>query len=786
MTLEVVLIRHAEFQHIWYNKRKFEIVAEVIFSTLYTMDYLCRWLSILFFLCISAGVYAETDELRAEASRTYQSIEIDGELSESDWQKATPIRQFTQFEPDAGEPLTESTEVRILYDDRHIYFGFVCSEPERSKIIANKMRRDAMMWDQDNVFVLLDTYNDRRSGFFFRVNPLGAREDVALMDSGDSRNENWNAVWDARAKINGDNWTTEIAIPFSQLRFKKEDILTWGLNLGRTVRKNQEEGTWSPVPAAYTFLARYRTTHLGTLTGLSGISQRRNIEFLPYLLPGVAQTEEEGTVGVLDLGADMKVGVTSNLTADLTVNTDFAQVEADQEQANLTRFSLFFPEKRQFFLEGAGLFDFGIPRTSFNAPPPLLLFYSRRIGIEEGHAIPILAGGKITGKVGGFGVGLLNVLTDKHAADATEHLDAIDADRRNYSVLRIKRDLFTGSSLGVIGINKQGLDAHNSATGVDFIYRPTDKMNFRGLWARTFESNETNEQTSPENSISPNETAIGNPNALYFGGNWQSEVARVNASYTDIGDDFNPESGYVYRTGSRWFRGEMRATPYLHWHGFRRLWAGPEIDVILNSDNELETRTFIWSTWLELETNGWGGLRVYRNFENLTEDFEIREGVIIPRGKYSYNNYTLMLNAEGKVFNGRFGFNVGDFYNGTRRGFDLRFDLRFGGRFSLEPRYEFNRVTLPQQGSPDKTTSFDTNVFGGRVVYSFSTDLFTKLYVQWNSDRNLVTTNFLVNYIYRPGSDFYFVFNQTYGTDSITSGLLDTTLVGKVTYWWNP
>ena len=181
------------------------------------------------------------------------------------------------------------------------------------------------------------------------------------------------------------------------------------------------------------------------------------------------------------------MSVTSNLTADLTVNTDFAQVEADQEQANLTRFSLFFPEKRQFFLEGAGLFDFGIPRTSFNAPPPLLLFYSRRIGIEEGHAVPILAGGKVTGKVGGFGVGLLNVLTDKYAADATENLDAVDVDRRNYSVLRIKRDLFTGSSLGVIGINKQGPGAYNSATGVDFIYRPTDKMNFRGLWARTFE-----------------------------------------------------------------------------------------------------------------------------------------------------------------------------------------------------------------------------------------------------------------------------------------------------------
>ena len=743
------------------------------------MDYLCRWLSILLLFCISVGAHAETNEFQAEAYRTYESIEVDGELSESDWQKATPIRQFTQYEPDEGAAMTEPTEVRILYDDRHIYFGFVCSESERAKIVANKMRRDTMLYDNDNVFVLLDTYNDRRSGFFFRVNPLGAKEDVAIMDSGDSRNENWNAVWESRAKINGDNWTTEIAIPFSQLRFKDEETSTWGLNLGRTIQKNQEEGTWAPVPAAYTYLARYRTTQLGTLTGLSGISQRRNVEFLPYFLPGVSRTKEDGTVSVFDLGGDVKVSVTSNLTADLTVNTDFAQVESDREETNLTRFSLFFPEKRQFFLEGAGLFDFGIPRTSYNAPPPLLLFYSRRIGIEEGHAIPIMTGGKVTGKVGGFGVGLLNVLTDKYSADATSSADAVDVNRRNYSVLRIKRDLFTGSSVGMIAINKQGLDTHNRATGVDFIYRPTGEINLRGLWARTFDPNDLSGQISPGNSILSNESPAANPNALYFGGNWQSSIARVNASYTDIGEDFNPEAGYVYRTGSRWFRGEARATPYLNWFIFRRVWTGPEVDIILDSDNELETRTFMWSTWLELDTQGFGGLRVSRNFENLADDFEIREGIIIPRGRYSYNNYNLMLNAQGQVFNGRFGFNIGDFYNGTRRGFDLRFDIRLTGRFSLEPRYEFNRVTLPEG-------SFDTNIFGSRISYSFSTDLFTKLFVQWNSDRNLVTTNFLVNYIYQPGSDFYFVFNQTYGTDSISTGLLDTTLVGKVTYWWNP
>ena len=736
------------------------------------MDYLCRWLSILLLFCLSVGVHAETAELRAEAHRTYQSIEIDGELTETDWEKAVPLGDFIQFEPDEGVPMTQATEVRILYDDKHIYFGIVCMESDPSKLLANKMRRDTMLWDNDNVFVLLDTYNDRRSGFFFRVNPLGAREDVAIMDSGDSRNENWNAVWDCKAKINADNWTAEIAIPFSQLRFKKENTLTWGLNIGRTIQKSQEEGTWAPVDAAYTFAARYRTTDLGTLTSLTGISPRRNIEFLPYLLPGVAHSEAEGTDGVLDLGADMKVGLTSNLTADLTVNTDFAQVEADQEQANLTRFSLFFPEKRQFFLEGAGIFDFGIPRTSFNAPPPLLLFYSRHIGIEDEHAIPILTGGKVTGKVGNFGVALLNVLTDKYAADATEDAEAVNVSRTNYSVLRIKRDLFTGSSLGMIAVNKQGADTHNRATGVDFVYRPTDRMNFRGLWARTFDPDEI--QEDPVNTQSGSE----NTNAWYFGGNWQRSFARVNASYTDIGEGFNPEVGYVYRRGARWLRGEVRGTPYLHWYGFRRMWIGPEFDIILNSENQLESRTLSWATWLELEKGGWGGIRIRRNYESLTDDFEIREGFIIPSGGYEYNEYSLMLNAEGNL-NGRLSLNVGDFYNGNRRGFDLRIDFRHTGRFSFEPRYEFNRITL-------KEGAFNTNIFGGRLVYAFSTELFAKLYVQWSSDREVVTTNFLVNYIYRPGSDFYLVLNQTYGTDSMTSGLMDTTLVGKVTYWWNP
>ena len=311
-------------------------------------------LSFIFFFPICISSASEPIEYRAEAYRTFQSIEIDGDFSETDWQHAKLINQFVQTEPDEGAPITESTELRILYDEKNIYFGFTCSSSGRDSIVANEMRRDAEnLRENDNVFILLDTYNDKRSGVFFRINPLGAMQDIALTNSGDSQNRSWDAVWNCRSKINDIHWTTEIAIPFSQLRFNKSDAMVWGVNFGRTLRQKKEEATWVPVSRQYGSLSKYRTANLGSLVGLTGITPSRRLEFLPYVLPGVSRMEEDkDTEGVFDIGLDVKYGITSNLTADLTLNTDFAQVEADQEQVNLTRFSLYFPEKRPLLLGG--------------------------------------------------------------------------------------------------------------------------------------------------------------------------------------------------------------------------------------------------------------------------------------------------------------------------------------------------------------------------------------------------------------------------------------------------
>ncbi len=734
---------------------------------------------ICFFLCpliVSAdsgtispsGRQEGANAYQAEAYRTFENIEIDGELNEPDWQNAKPINKFIQVEPDAGEPMTQPTEVRILYDAENIYFGFTCFDSDISRLVANEMRRDARdLHNNDNVFLILDTYNDRRTGFAFRVNALGAVQDTAVTNSGDGFNRDWDAVVDCRSQIYTDRWTAEIAIPFSQLRFKKNEKMTWGLNLARGIRRNNEEATWAPVPSSYGGRAKYRTAYLGDLVGLQGITPKRHLELLPYVLPGVSRAEEgDDTNGEFEVGLDLKYGLTSNLIADLTVNTDFAQVEADEEQVNLTRFSLFFPEKRSFFLEGAGLFDVGIPRSSFRRPPPLLLFYSRRIGIEEGRAIPILGGGKITGKVGSYGVGFLNVLTDEFHTDESVTVldDVLDVPRTNYSVLRLTRDISSGSRIGLIAINKEDANEYNRTGGLDFSYRPNDRFEVRGMWARTFDS----------------DAQIGTGNAWYFGSGWRNRLFRMSGSYSDVGEDFTPKVGFVRRQGSRRFRAEMDYTPWVRRFGIRQVRIGPEFDYIVNQDNELETRDITVAGRMELDNGERISFEVRRTQENLDEDFDIRDDVIIPIGDYGFTSVRASIETdESKMIAGRFGVTAGNFFNGDRRGFDIRASFKPSGRLAIESQYQFDRVSLP-------TDEFDVNVLASRITYSFSTTLFAKMFAQWNSEDDVVLTNFLLNYIYRPGSYFFLVFNQTFERGNSGTKLAESTLVGKMTYWWNP
>ena len=750
-------------------------------------------------LSVSIGVDAQTErELpRMSAHRTSEEIKVDGVLDEPVWQSVEPIRQLYQITPDQGDPATEQSEVRILYDDKKLYFGFIFFDSEMDKIVANDMRRDSSgLRSNDYGFLLLDTYNDRRNAVFFRFTPVGGMEDTAVSNSGGSLNTSWDIVWECRCRINEDNWTVEIAIPFSQLRFEQSDVMNWGLNFGREIARKREIAAWHEAPKTYGGLAKYRTAYFGTLEGLEGITPSNHLELLPYLLPGASYTsgvnESEadfdldikyGEVQIhrgnafafLKGGLDLKYGVTPNLTADLTFNTDFAQVEADQEQVNLTRFSLFFPEQRPFFLEGASIFDVGIPRPSFRRPPPLLLFYSRRIGLAKGHAIPILGGGKMTGKIGPYGIGILNVLTN---AFKDEKFDfgqpPIDEPHTNYSVVRVNRDILKGSTVGGIFINKQDADAYNRTMGLDFSYRPTREINIDGLWSRTFDPDVTDVSTASFGS-----QAAPKSNAFFIGGDWRTNLFRLNGSYTDIGEDFNPEVGYIQRRDVRRFRGGGSYTPWPDKFGIREIQIGPEIDLVLTQENALETQEITFETQFEFKTGDDIGFEVKNTIEHLDRGFILQEGEI-PAGEYNFTTFqTSIRSSSSRMIAGQLQVEFGEFYSGTRRGFLIDATARPNAKLSIEPFIEFNRITLPDE-------EFDANAFGGRISYSFSTTLFTKLFTQWSTDRDVLSANFLVNYIYRPGSDFYLVFDQNYDTRDGGIKLLGWTVVGKMTYWWNP
>ena len=732
---------------------------------------------ILLLNAVGANGHAESHDYQIKAHRTYESIEIDGDLTEDDWKHAESIDEFVQIEPYEGEISSQPMEVRILYDTENIYFGFTCFDSEISKLVANEMRRDSRdLHENDTVFLILDTYDDKRSGFFFRMNALGAIQDRAVTNSGDTLNRDWDAVVECKSKINDTYWTSELSIPFSQLRFKQSDQIVWGMNTGRELARNQEEVIWVPVPASYGGMAKYRTANLGRLVGISDVAPSRNLEVLPYILPGVTQINENDagleTDGKFKMGVDVKYGITSNLTADVTYNTDFAQVEADEEQVNLTRFSLFFPEKRPFFLEGAGLFDFGIPRSSYRRPPPMLLFYSRRIGLAEGNAIPIIFGGKASGKVGSYGVGFLNVLTDEFH-DANTEDDPLDVPRTNYSVMRITKDIASGSRIGMIAVNKDEIGDYNRAGGFDFEYRPNDSMDVRGMWSRTFEPG-----------------LSGQNNAWYLGSNWRSNRFRLEGSYTDIAEGFNPAVGYVRRTGIRHFRGEARWVPMPQRFGIRQIWTGPEVNYILNHNNELEEWDISYTNWFEFDSGDYILFNGKRTFERLNDVFDFRDGVEIPIGDYSSNSYHVRLSSsDSRPISTTLGGGIEDFYTGEVRRAYIQTTLKPNGHLSLSAQYQFNQVVdLPEMYFTDgQPRPVYVNLFRGRVDYSFTTGLFAKLFAQWNTDANVMSTNFLINYIYRSGSDFYFVFNQTYDTNGTTrSRLLDSTVVAKMTYWWNP
>src|SRR6478735_2916110 len=385
-----------------------------------------------------------------------QRPNIDGKLIDQAWALAPVQGNFIQREPAFGTPSSEKTEFRVLYDDKTLYIGVWVWDSDPSGIMGSEMKRDAGLNKGDQLKITIDTFHDHRNAFYFSTNPLGAYKDANTVENGRTINYDWNAVWDNKTSIDDKGWYIEIAIPLSQLRFKTTiGESTWGLNLCRILFRKNEESYWVPFPREWGASGFARMSNAGVLQGLTDIKSRRRIEFVPYALPTMARDYVARPEADADakFGGDFKIGVTNDLIADLTYHTDFAQVEADQEVVNLTRFSLFFPEKRQFFTETAGIFDFGKSVSGLggdaaaNDPGLLNIFYSRRIGLVDGQQVPIIGGGRLTGRSGPYAIGLMNISTE----------DAVLASRRidsaNFTVARLKRNVLKNSSIGTLFVN---------------------------------------------------------------------------------------------------------------------------------------------------------------------------------------------------------------------------------------------------------------------------------------------------------------------------------------------
>jgi Domain of unknown function (DUF5916)/Carbohydrate family 9 binding domain-like len=744
--------------------------------------------SAIVLICSAPASAQATFDIKTVNPETFRAIalkiteaqrpDIDGKLTDGAWKLAPVQGNFIQREPAYGAASTEKTEFRILYDDRALYIGVWVFESDPSAIMGSEMKRDAGLNKGDQLKITIDTFHDHRNAFYFSTNPLGAYKDANTIENGRTINYDWNAVWNNKTSIDDKGWYIEIEIPLSQLRFKTTiGESTWGLNLCRILFRKNEEAYWVPFPREWGANGFARVSNAGVLEGLNDLKARRRIEFVPFLSPtlskdfGSVPAAAQGSKADAKYGGDFKIGVTDDLIADFTYHTDFAQVEADQEVVNLTRFSLFFPEKRQFFTETAGIFDFGKSvaaglggEAAANDPGLLNLFYSRRIGLVDGQQVPIIGGGRLTGRIGDYAVGVMNISTQE------ETLATRELDNANFTVVRLKRNVLRNSNIGALLVNSaNGISDYNRAIGIDggFVLGP--RVSLTTVLAKTF---------------SPDSTGEDIAGVVDLG--WKTDRFVAGGQYLDVGQKFNAEMGYIPRTDIR--SGHVRAgwTPRPKFGGIRQLFFAGSANYYENHAGVVDSRTQQVSAQMQRQDTSGAFVSFTNEHDNLAAPFATA-GTLLAPGPYSWRYATMSYSSDRtrRVY-GTLGTDFGGYYNGERQSVRANLTLQAGKTLLFEPQFVHNRVTLA--GRP----LYTSNVLNFRVSHSFSPDFYLKGFVQYNDDRKTASFNFLWWYHYRPGSDVYVVYNQGWDTDlPLTSRdaiersyrVRSRSLAVKMTYW---
>ena len=682
----------------------------------------------------------------ARARRVEEAPRIDGNLNDAVWARAPSINEFFQRDPEEGAPATEATEVKIIYTNQAIYFGVVCHDSQAESIIANERARDNQLQSDDTFEIILDTFHNRQDGFLFRTNPLGTKFDSTITDEGRRENRNWDERWRVAATTSDVGWTLEIEIPFQSLRMADEEEQRWGIDFKRNIRRKNEEVIWSNYSRNFNFR---QVSQAGDLVGLRDVMAEHRLRIKPYVTGGASRVFRRGeaeTDHLFDVGLeDVKYRLTPSLTLDFTVNPDFAQADVDEQISNLTRFSVFFPEKREFFLENASLFDFGPGGFSRD----LRLFHSRTIGLSESREpIDILAGVKLTGQLKGLDLGFINAQTD----------DFEDTRGSNFTVLRVRRKLFSRSVVGGMVTNRQSSleDDYNRTLGLDANFVFFDNLHLESFLAKS----ETPDLEEDDWLARPLRAA------------WETDFFSTSAEHTIIGRNFNAEMGFVPRTDINKSVVDFEISPRPDSEWIRQLDFEGSIDYITNREDVLETREQGLGFGVEFESGDSVRFGYTKIFEFLEEGFRLRGRIRVPAGSYHSDSYRVFFSAyRGRRISGFFQYQKeNDFWNGSRTTLNLNPSIKWSQNLSFNIGFRLDDVDLPGGEFSSKVSNVEIN-------YNFTNRWLTKTTVQYDSLEDELGVNFRLNWIYQPGDDLFLVYNQ-----EGSSGQTDRAVIVKFTH----
>ena len=706
---------------------------------------------------------------------------LDGDvLGDPVWAAVEPVSGFRQSAPDEGQPATERTEVRIAFMDDTIYFGIVCYDRDPSGIIVSDSRRDSSMNDADSFQMVLDTFSDQQNGFVFGTTPAGQEYDGQVTDEGGGRslfggggrggfsrgsgggfNLNWDGAWQVRTSTSDVGWSAEFAIPFRTIRYPAREEQSWGVNFQRNIRRRNETAFWAPLPRQYNL---YRVSMAGQLAGVTApIGFAGNLQLTPYVVGEVATrdaTPDRDPLALGEVGVDLKYSVTSGLTLDATYNTDFAQVEVDNQQINLDRFNLFFPEKRPFFLENAGVFSVSNqgPASGMNLGQTEL-FFSRRIGISDtGAQIPILGGARLSGKVSdGVTVGFLNM--------QTETVDGV-GQANNFTVARVRRDLPNRSSIGGLFINRLGTGSLAPANDYNRTYAVDGRW---GIGQNGFVQGFVGRTQTPGRT--------GRDHALSLSTRYDSEAWRLISGYQENGEDFNPEVGFLRRTGGfrkfdfgvnhtvrpEGFLKFQELTPHM---SFTRFW---------NLAGVMESSFLHLHFEGEFEDSASAGVVFDVRSEAVFDEFTV-SGIPIPPGQYNFNEvqYSYNYDRSAPVSFGMRA-SVAGFFGGDIVTLRPSINARYGETFNLSLSYSRNDIDLPNG-------SVITNLTSVHAAYNFSPRMFVQTLLQHNDSADIWSVNLRVGWLQDANTGLFLVYNETEGIGDVVPSFAGRSVIVKYSY----